>query len=82
MSGGLIGTDEEVAGMPRTELGNMPIYIGSDMEDFHIPLERVKETARILKEHGADVELRIYTELGHTVHPEAVDFLQRIVSSF
>lgn len=82
MSGGLIGTDENIRDTPRnTNLDKMPVYIGCDIEDFHIPIERVKDTASLLEHNGAEVTLRIYTDIGHTIHHEAVEFLQSIINN-
>lgn len=75
LSGGLIGTDEEVAHNLGGDLAETPIYIGCDENDPHIPLSRVHATFEYLKSHGALVDEQIYQGLGHTVHPDAFQFL-------
>jgi predicted esterase len=67
LSGGLIGPP----GTPRAYPGSLdgtPIFLGCSDVDPHIPLERVHESAEVLKGLGANVDERIYRGLGHTVN--------------
>ena len=68
-SGGLIGSDAEVGklGQPLLET---PIFIGCDEADFHIDLNRVDQSARILTQLGANVDKRIYKGLGHSINSD------------
>ena len=78
MSGGVIGTDNEaLADIAEGSLSDTPVYLGCDTEDFHIPVERVKTTASLLTKQGADVDLKLYDELGHTVHQDALQFIEK-----
>ncbi len=79
-SGGFIGEDREVNQQIAGSLGHTPIYIGCDQEDFHIPKLRVSKTAEYLSDHGADVTLRFYSNFGHIIHSEGVDFLKDALS--
>src|SRR5688500_334504 len=66
LSGGLIGPP----GTPRRYAGSLagtPVLLGCSDVDPHIPVERVHETARVMRSMGADVDERIYPGLGHTV---------------
>lgn len=77
-SGGLIGEDEEIT--KREYAGDMektPVYIGCDENDPHIPKERVELTSNVYEKLNADTTLRIYSGLGHTIHPEGIDFLNK-----
>ncbi|MBY0309796.1 dienelactone hydrolase family protein [Patescibacteria group bacterium] len=78
-SGGLIGGDAEVQQQIDGSLASTPIYIGCDEEDFHIPADRLRATATYFTHHEADVTLRLYTNLGHTIHPEGLEFLKRVL---
>lgn len=82
-SGGLIGSDTEVITRSKApgDLGNTPIYIGCDTEDFHIPKERVVVTADALAALGAAVDMKLYEGLGHAIHPEGIAALQRFLDS-
>ncbi len=71
-SGGLIG--EEVD--PERYHGSMegtPVLLGCSDRDPHIPVERVRETTRILGRLGAAVDERIYEGMGHTVNDDELD---------
>lgn len=71
-SGGLIGPP----GMARKYGGSLdgtPVFIGCSDRDPHIPLERVNETADVFRSMGADVTLRIYKDMGHTIIPDELD---------
>ena len=76
--GGLIG--EEIN---RTNYGGnfqkTPIFIGTSNPDFHVPIQRVYATESILKEMNADVSLKVYDNFGHTIHPEEVEWANRLV---
>ena len=68
-SGGLIGPP----GTPRTYTGSLagtPVFLGCSDVDPHIPVERVRESAAVLKQMGAAVDTRIYPRMGHTVNHE------------
>jgi predicted esterase len=76
-SGGLIGPP----GTPRNYAGSFdgtPVFLGCSDIDPHIPLERVHESADVVRRMGATVDERIYPRMGHTVNRdelEAVDAL-------
>lgn len=79
-SGGLIGP----AGTPRDYPGALegtPVFVGCSDVDFHIPLERVEETAAVLAQMGAAVNKKIYPQMGHTIIQDEIDQASLIVSS-
>jgi predicted esterase len=79
-SGGLIGPP----GTPRDYDGSLagtPVFIGCSDVDFHIPQERVEETAETLTRLGAEVQKKIYPNMGHTIIQDELDQAQRIVTS-
>ncbi len=68
-SGGLIGPP----GTPRAYAGSLegtPVFLGCSDSDFHIPKERVEETAAVLKELGAQATMRLYPNMGHTINAD------------
>jgi predicted esterase len=82
MSGGLIGTDEEVMSiLVSGSLTQTPIYIGCDIADSYIPLERVRQTVTVLEQLGGAVSLHEYVGLGHTIHPDAPAFIIKRLSA-
>ena len=82
-SGGLIGPP----GTARDYQGSLdgtPAFIGCSDVDAHIPLERVQESAEVLRRMGASVDERIYPRMGHTINRDellAVDALLTAIRS-
>ncbi|MGA3066008.1 MAG: dienelactone hydrolase family protein [Tepidisphaeraceae bacterium] len=72
LTGGLIGPP----GTPRNYPGSLagtPVFLGTSDPDPHVPLERVKETEAVLKRMGAEVELRSYRGMPHTVNDDELE---------
>lgn len=80
LSGGLIGSDVEVAQVGQPSMHQTPIYIGCDVADSHIPKERVVATAETLTQMEAKVDLQLYEGLGHTIHPKGLSALQEFIN--
>jgi predicted esterase len=79
-SGGLIGPP----GTPRNYDGSLdgtPVFIGCSDVDFHIPVERVEETAVTLTQLGATVNKKIYPNMGHTIIQDELDHAQSILNN-
>ncbi len=71
LSGGLIGPD----GTPRDYAGGLagtPVFLGCSDVDPHIPLDRVRETARVLGALGGAITERIYPGMGHAINEDEV----------
>jgi predicted esterase len=47
--------------------------------DFHIPRERVEESAEVMGGLGADVTLRLYRGMGHQVNEDEIAHVQAIL---
>ncbi|GAC1661891.1 MAG: dienelactone hydrolase family protein [Candidatus Dormibacteraceae bacterium] len=78
LSGGLIGP----ADTPRDYAGSFdstPVFLGCSDVDPHIPKERVQETADVFKRMGAEVTIRLYPGMGHTVNQEEIEAVREIV---
>jgi predicted esterase len=78
LSGGLIGP--EVA--PQRYAGSFdgtPIFLGCSDVDFHIPLKRVRETTRVLRQLGGAVTERIYPNLDHAINPDEIEFVSQLM---
>ncbi len=78
LSGGLIGPD----GTPRNYSGGMagaPVFLGCSDVDFHISKDRVIESASVFRRLGADVTLRFYPNMGHTVNDDEIAFVKDIL---
>jgi predicted esterase len=85
--GGVAGLSGGLIGPPGTEwprlgtLDGTPVFLGCSDEDFHIPQERVRESAAVLRELGADVVDVIYPNMDHTVNQDEIVHLQRMVDA-
>jgi predicted esterase len=71
-SGGLIGDRVEARDFSG-DLEGTPAFIGSSDVDPHIPVERVRATAEILKALGAEVTLRLYPGMGHMINQDEME---------
>jgi len=79
LSGGLIG-DKLDANHYADDLQGTSMFLGCSDVDFHIPLERVKESTALLTEHGADVTERIYPGMGHTINEDEVEWVRDLTA--
>lgn len=80
-SGGLIGPD----GTPRDYAGSFedtPVFLGCSDVDFHIPKQRVEESAEVLKRLKAAVTARLYPGMGHTVNQDEIEFVRGMMKVF
>jgi len=78
LSGALIGPD----GTPRDYPGSLsatPVFLGCSETDFHVPKERVLQTAEVLEQLGGKVSTRLYPNLGHTVNQDELDFVRAMM---
>lgn len=71
-TGGLIG-DEIYTENYSGDFMNTPIFIGSSDPDPHVPIERVYVTTGILKNMHADVAIKIYPGMGHTINKDEIE---------
>ncbi|MEM7802457.1 MAG: dienelactone hydrolase family protein [Chloroflexota bacterium] len=80
LSGGVIGPQ----GTPRDYAGSMegtPVFLGCSDIDFHIPVERVHESADVFDALRASVNKQIYPGMGHTVNRDEIAHVQTIIDS-
>lgn len=78
LSGGLIGD------VLREYTGSMegtPVFLGCSDVDFHIPKERVIESAAVFRTLGASVTERLYPNMGHTVNEDEINAVKRIMAA-
>jgi phospholipase/carboxylesterase len=71
LSGGLIGPDSTPRDYPGS-LEGTPVFLGCSDVDPHIPKERVTETGAVFKLMRAEVTVRLYPGMAHTVSPEEI----------
>lgn len=79
-TGGLIGDkiyNENYSG----DFEGTPIFIGTGNPDAHVPVERVHETANILKKMKAEVIEKVYDNRGHTISQDEINMANKYVFS-
>ena len=80
LSGGLIGPD----GAPRDYPGSLdgaPVFLGCSDVDFHVPKERVHETAAVLRRLGGEVTVRLYPNMDHAVNRDEIEFVREMMTT-
>jgi predicted esterase len=74
LSGALIGPDDA----PRNYAGSLkgtPVFLGCSDVDFHVPKERVHQTAVVMRGLGSQLTERLYPNMDHTVNQDELDFV-------
>ena len=77
-TGGLIG-DRINRDNYSGDFNGMPIFIGTGNPDPHVPLHRVNESVRVLKELHADVHLQVYDGRPHTVSQDELNWANKLI---
>ena len=77
-TGGLIG-DTIDAGKYRGDFGGTPVFMGTSDPDFHMPVERVRASATLLKQMGATVTEKIYPNRGHTISQDELEQVNALI---
>lgn len=73
-TGGLIGDvlqDENYRG----NFQKTKVFIGNSDRDPHVPVTRSEESKKILEKLGAEVTLKIYTGMAHTVNDDELNWV-------
>lgn len=78
LSGALIGPDDTPRNYPGS-LASTPVFLGCSDVDFHVPKERVDETANVLRQLGGEVTERLYPNMDHTVNQDEIDFVREMM---
>ncbi len=75
-TGGLIGEvldNENYIG----DFKNSKIFIGNSDRDAHVPLKRSEESKRIMEKSGANVTLKVYPGMGHTINEDEINWVNQ-----
>jgi len=71
-TGGLIGATPDTTSY-NGNFNGTPVLIASSDPDPHVPVGRVEESSRIIREMGADVLTKIFPGMGHTITGEEIE---------
>jgi phospholipase/carboxylesterase len=66
---------------PGGSLDGTPVLLASSRHDTWVPLDRVDETAVVLRERGAKVDRRVYDDLEHLVSDDAVTRTRELLTA-
>ena len=77
-TGGLIG-DKIYNENYKGDFKNTPVFIGTSDPDPHVPVERVKATANVLRNMNAMVIEKVYLNMGHTISQDEINNANSIV---
>ncbi|GAB2825639.1 alpha/beta hydrolase [Ferruginibacter profundus] len=77
-TGGLIG-DKIYTENYTGDFGDTPVFIGTSDPDPHVPVERVEATTTILKDMNADVTVKIYKNMGHTINQDEINQVNNLI---
>jgi len=80
LSGALIGPDDTPRNYARS-LAGTPVFLGCSDVDFHVPKERVNETADVFQKLGGEVTKRLYPNLDHSVNQDEIDFIRDMMQA-
>ena len=80
LTGGLIGPPGTARDYPGS-LAGTPVFLGSGDPDPHVPWSRVEETAAVFAELGAEVDLRRYPGLPHTINADEMARLEELLTA-
>ncbi|MCG9970785.1 alpha/beta hydrolase [Christiangramia crocea] len=77
-TGGLIG-DKIYSENYSGNFNGTPVFIGSGNPDAHVPVERVKETQKIMESMNAKVSVTIYDNRPHTISQDEIEKANELV---
>ena len=80
LSGALIGLDDT----PRDYKGSLDgtqVFLGCSDVDFHVPKERVQQTAEVFRKLGGEVTERLYPNMDHTINQDEISFIRSMMST-
>jgi phospholipase/carboxylesterase len=79
LSGALIENGDKPRLYPGTLTG-APVFLGCSTTDPHVPSERVERSAELFGGLGAEVTLRLYPDMEHTVNSDEIEFVRGMIA--
>ncbi|WP_116788253.1 alpha/beta hydrolase [Flavobacterium psychrotrophum] len=77
-TGGLIG-DQIYAENYGGNFNGTPVFMGTSNPDFHVPVDRVNDTAALFKSIGANVTVKVYDNMPHTIVQDEIDMANQLI---
>lgn len=76
-TGGLIG-DKISQEKYKGDFGGSKAFIGNSDKDPHVPQARSEESQKLMEKMGANVTLRIYQDMAHTINRDEIKSVNEI----
>jgi phospholipase/carboxylesterase len=77
-TGGLIG-DHIYTKNYGGNFNGTPIFMGTSNPDSHVPVARVNNTATLFKSMGANVTVKVYDNMPHTIVQDEIDEVNTLI---
>lgn len=77
LSGALIGPLDAERLPLSSAVAGLPVFLGCGDQDDHIGLPFLERTARLFREAEADVDLRVYQGMPHTINRDELEAVQQ-----
>lgn len=77
-TGGLIGEVIDPAKY-KGRLDGAKVFIGNSDTDPHVPRERSEESGRLMEESGANVKVKIYPGMPHTIISDEIETVKKFM---
>lgn len=77
-TGGLIG-DRIYPENYKGDFGGTSCFIGTSDPDPHVPVARVRESEQILKNMNADITIKVYAGMGHSISKDELNWANKLV---
>jgi phospholipase/carboxylesterase len=80
LTGGFIGPLDMVRS-DRGDLAGTPVLLAAGDPDPHVPFSRVQDTADLMTQLGAAVDVRRYPGLAHTVNEDELEACRALIDA-
>jgi predicted esterase len=80
LSGALIGPRGTLRDTPNS-FDRMPVFIGASDVDPWVPYDLIEETVRVFRAMGAEVDLRTYPGMAHTVSEDELEVVRDVIAA-
>lgn len=77
-TGGLIGHTLH-SNKYKGNFGGTKVFIGNSDKDPHVPLERSQQTKILMEKMGAQVSLKVYPGMSHTVNQDEIESVNQFI---
>lgn len=77
-TGGLIGENINRSNYDG-DFEQTPVFFGTSDPDFHVPVERVQSSVEIARQMNANVIVKVYENMGHTISEDEINIVNNFV---